>query len=667
MRRLPWALLALPALALARLLPEHGLGLGLRLAAATVVLLVPGALVARALGQPGGAATLAWSLGALFLALGLVFALHTALWPALVVLGAVSVGVLPAALRRRRERPPRGFALVLVGGIALGVAVWYVAGALEGDALFHLARVRKLDAFGDLSLASVNEFRDGGLHPGYAFPLWHGLLALVAKLAGVDAASVLLHEASILVPLACLLAYEAGIRVFGSVAGGVSVLVSQVAITCLAAGHGGAYVSLALPATAARQLLATAALALVFAYVAEREWPALAAVVPATLALTLVHPTYVLFLGVPLAGYLAVTAAFRREDLRRAALVLGAYAVTAIASLVPLRSLARETASFTPSAAERLRGLEHYASQLDVFSTDRYRVAPEVFGRTGAVAVAALVLLPLAACSARRRAGALVLGGSLAVFALTMPSVVFPEVADLVSLSQARRLAGFLPFAFAFAAGMAVLASLLRLWVLPAALGVGIGLQLAYPGHFGAGLRDGGPALATWLGAFGAVAALVASVAAARRFRLDVRAGTLGALAACLFVLPVAAHGFSEWSAEKGGGRYDLTPGLVAALRERVPAGAVVFADLETSYRIAAFAPLYVAAAPPEHVADTTKNRPYARRDDVRRFLRTGDLAIALRYGANWLVVRRDARIRVSAPRVYADRRFVLHWLGPAS
>ena len=36
---------------------------------------------------------------------------------------------------------------------------------------------------GDLSLAPVDEFADGGLHPGYAFPLWHGFLALVAKVA----------------------------------------------------------------------------------------------------------------------------------------------------------------------------------------------------------------------------------------------------------------------------------------------------------------------------------------------------------------------------------------------------------------------------------------------------------------------------------------------------
>jgi hypothetical protein len=107
-----------------------------------------------------------------------------------------------------------------------------------------------------------------------------------------------------------------------------------------------------------------------------------------------------------------------------------------------------------------------------------------------------------------------------------------------------------------------------------------------------------------------------------------------------------------------------LTPGLVEALRERVPEGAVVFSDLETSYRIAAFAPVYVAAAPPAHVADTDDNRPYERARDVRRFLRTGRLEIPRRYGADWLVMdRRDFRVRMPRRPVYEDGRYSLYRL----
>ena len=61
-------------------------------------------------------------------------------------------------------------------------------GVVAGDGLFHEARVRKLVELGSLHLRTVDEFRDGGLHPGYAFPLWHGFLAVVAKLSGLDPA-----------------------------------------------------------------------------------------------------------------------------------------------------------------------------------------------------------------------------------------------------------------------------------------------------------------------------------------------------------------------------------------------------------------------------------------------------------------------------------------------
>ena len=64
---------------------------------------------------------------------------------------------------------------------------------MQGDGLFHLARARKLLELDALSLERVSEFADGSLHPGYAFPLWHGFLALVSKLAGVDPTDVVLR------------------------------------------------------------------------------------------------------------------------------------------------------------------------------------------------------------------------------------------------------------------------------------------------------------------------------------------------------------------------------------------------------------------------------------------------------------------------------------------
>jgi len=74
-----------------------------------------------------------------------------------------------------------------------------------------------------------------------------------------------------------------------------------------------------------------------------------------------------------------------------------------------------------------------------------------------------------------------------------------------------------------------------------------------------------------------------------------------------------------------------------------VPPRSVIIAPLETSYRILALAPVYVVAAPVTHVADTKANRPYARRNDVERWLLTDDASIPRRYGATWAV--REGRL----------------------
>ena len=395
-------------------------------------------------------------------------------------------------------QPRAGTLLLLAGGVVLGVALWRVAPVLSGDALFHLARVRKLDAFDGLSLRAVDEFADGGLHPGYAFPLWHGFLALIARLAGVDPALVVLHEASVLAPLALLVAYEAGHAVFRSRAAGVAVAVAQVGLIALAPGSGGAYNALALPATASRQLLVPAVIALFFAYVRDRSRTILPALAAAGLALALVHPTYAVFLAVPLAGYLVARAIMARGELVPAAVAFGAFAAPMVAVSCALLPIVQKTVSHQPGEDALRAAFAKYPDQLDVISEASYRLAPEVFGRSGAIAIAALIMVPLAALVPLRRWSAFVLGGSLAVLAVTLTSALFPTFADLVSISQARRAAGFLPFAFAFAGGLIVLTSLLRWLVLPVALGAGIVLQLAFPGDFGYRLEGGGPAYVTW-------------------------------------------------------------------------------------------------------------------------------------------------------------------------
>jgi hypothetical protein len=658
-RGAPLLLLALPLLGVARLLPGHGVGLWLRLVAASLVLLLPGSLVARALRLRGASATVALGLGVLGPALLLVFLVHSSIWLALVVLAVVAVVALPFALRVVSGPPAWDTVAVALVGLGVGVLLWHVAGVVNGDALFHLGRVRKLDAFGDLHIRSVDEFRDGGLHPGYAFPLWHAFLALVAKLAGVDPTQVMLHEPSAVVPVAFAVVYEAGVALFRSAWLGVAVLAATVTAATFAPGHGGPYALLAQPGTFDRYVLVPAALTLFFLFLRHPGWSLALALAAVGVEVFLVHASTAVFLGIVLVGFVAARIVLARTDIRSAPEALASLFIPAGAALAWLFPIVSETASHSPSPGELRRSLMKYADELRVDSLHRYALRPEVVSRSGAIAVAALALVPLAGLAARQRWAAFVLGGTLAILGSELLVWVFPHFADAVSVSQGRRLAGFVPFAFALAGGAAVLVRLIGPLVLPLALGAGIGLQLAFPGDFGPGLREGGPAAVTWIAGIGGLVAVVVGLVLRRR--LDAR-GVLAAAAVVLFCVPVAVHGFRHWSPASTEDAHALTPGLISALREEVPKRAVVFSDLETSYRISAFAPVYVAAAPPAHVADTDANRPYARRISVNRFFGTGNLEILDRYHADWLVVDHQRfDTKPSWPLEYEDARYALY------
>jgi hypothetical protein len=629
------------------------------------VVLAPGALLARTLGVQRASAMLAWSLALVFAALAVTFLVHGSLTLTLVLLLMAGAAALVVGIQRGRPRGPAvaerlpGRGRVVAAGAVLGLLLWHVAGNVGGDGFFHLARIQKLLSFGDLTLGSTNEFPDGGLHPGYAFPLWHGFLALVAKVSGADPTDVVLHGPTVLAPLALLVAYEAGWALFRRAAPAATAAAAGVAIVAMAPGHGGALTALALPATASRQLLVPAALALALEAVRRPAPVLLASAAAASLALAAVHPTYALFLWVPLAGFLAVRWLWERRDAREGGLVLAALVVPAGLFFAWLLPVIGDTASVSPDAAERGRGFEQYAGQLNG-NPDRFSVVPELFGRTGAVAVAALLAVPLAGLATRRRWAAFVVGGSLAVFAICLLPWLFTPFSDAVSLSQSRRLAGFVPLTFALAGGMGVLARLVGRAVVPLALAAGIVFELAYPGDFGYRLEDGGPAWATWVAVVGALAAL------ALGFRRRPPLERTAALASALVLLPTYVHGLTHWSPSETRQPNPLSGGLIAAVQRGVPVGAVVYADPEASYRLGAVAPVRVCVNPPGHVADTVDNRPRERVEEFRRFARTGDLSIPRACGATWLVVDRERFPRLAPgglTAAYRDGRWVLYRL----
>jgi hypothetical protein len=468
----------------------------------------------------------------------------------------------------------------------------------------------------------------------------------------------MVHEPSALAPVAFAVAYESGVAVFRSARLGVAVLAASVAAAALAPGQGGAYALLAQPGTFDRYVLAPAAVTVFFLFVREPTWRLAATLGALGLEVFLVHASTAVFLALPLAGFVAVRALLARTDLRSGAAALASLLVPAGLALAWLAPIVGETASHSPSTSELRRSLAKYGSELDVDSLHRYSLRPEVISRGGAVAVAGLIAVPLAALASRRRWSAFVLVSSVVLLGIALLDVVFPHFADAISVSQARRGTSFLPVAFALAGGAAVLARFIGPLVVPVGLAAGIALQLAFPGDFGR-FDGGGPAAATYVAAVGAIVGIGVGIFLHRRY--DLR-GWLAAAAVSLFTVPVAVHGFANWSAATTSDPRALTPGLIAALREGVPKRAVVFSDLETSYRISAYAPVYVAAAPPAHVADTTANRPYARRLSVNRYFGSGDVRIPERYRADWIVIdtqRFDARPPWRL--LYRDERFALY------
>ena len=214
-RALPLGWLVAPALlGIGWLLPAEGFGLFVRLAGATACLLLPGALIARAFRLSGLAPAFVASLAALFAGMAIMFAVHGSLWLAFAVMFGSRRRAIPS---RSGRRASESRSRLSVGALGLAAGICSAsAAAFGGDAFFHIGRIRKLVEPGSISLRSLDEFRDGGLHPGYAFPLWHGFMALMTKPAGPTRTRSSLDAPTVLLPLSFVLVFEAGTILFRS-------------------------------------------------------------------------------------------------------------------------------------------------------------------------------------------------------------------------------------------------------------------------------------------------------------------------------------------------------------------------------------------------------------------------------------------------------------------
>ena len=106
----------------------------LQLFVGTAVLLAPGWAIGR-----GAAEAFTWSVGLVAAALAITFAVHGSL---LLTLALVLAAGAVALVVRRKNLVTFRHKLIVLCGLALGGAVWFIEGIVRGDALFHLARMR---------------------------------------------------------------------------------------------------------------------------------------------------------------------------------------------------------------------------------------------------------------------------------------------------------------------------------------------------------------------------------------------------------------------------------------------------------------------------------------------------------------------------------------------
>ena len=117
---------------------------------------------------------------------------------------------------------------------------------------------------------------------------------------------MVLHLPTVLMPLVAVVGFEAARLIFRRTVPAAVATAAGVAIVGMAPSHGGALTALALPATASRQLLVPAALALALEAMRRPSRAAFASAAAASFVLAVVHPTYAIFLWIPFAGFVGV-------------------------------------------------------------------------------------------------------------------------------------------------------------------------------------------------------------------------------------------------------------------------------------------------------------------------------------------------------------------------
>lgn len=356
--------------------------------------------------------------------------------PILWTFGAYAlVGALLLAWMARRERrrghAKRGVDVAGVSGWTIAVVGIATAAAvglrtrLAFDSLFHLGMIRRIAELDHPHFDNLDRIIDAGINPAYALPSWQAALAAIARLTGLDPATVLEAAAIVAVLLAACAAAAFGRALTGTVAGE---LTGAAAYTWLRVafprreleGDGVAYAPI--PGNIALDVLLPLLLVTAVLLLRTRRGTARdgGVVALAAIAMTLIvvlhanYAVYVAIIGVGAALWLVAAGPWSRRIAARLGLVASSIAVpglVVLAALLPLLML-----------------LDHFGTQVEArIDYHLVHVAGMELIRPGhlydwfaAPGLVAILLLPFAAWISRGASRAVVAGGSLAVFAFAL-------------------------------------------------------------------------------------------------------------------------------------------------------------------------------------------------------------------------------------------------------
>jgi hypothetical protein len=640
-------------------------------------LILPGAVILRLLGWPRSPlaalpACAAWSLTALapgfilmlIVGQGLVVAVS---WLLLVI----AVGLILGRGKPVETEIQTVPLLLFCGGVALVSAyLWMGSWNNIGDAVEHIARIRKITEL-DPPARHLDQLGilppDTGLHPGYAFPLWHAGGGVIVWLSSLEETFMFRFWPTVLIPFVAAAVYRAGRVMFGCWPAGVATCVGYLGLFAFPFGAG-FFAQISYPGYIAIFLFWPLVIERTFVFLREGGWePALTAAA-ASFVVTAIHPSYTPFMILLIGAFVVTQTLVRRDrvDVRRSALALGAVTVPFLLFLIWLYPIAK-SASATVTG-----GANHFYSLVDSHG-DLVNMKPEWVTRGGAVAVAALLFVPLASAVTRTRAAAFIASATGVVILVLIVPYLFTPFADVESISQGRRFLFYLPFAFALTGGALVLARF-RYYAVAGALGLGILLYLIWPGEATYILRHPGPA---WLAWFAAISGLVVFAVGASR-RINVRYGNVWGLAIVVaLVLPTAVTGAADMQRYKGAPQ-EFNEGMLNAVRTYVTSDDVILALPKVGYRLSDRVPVYIVASAGGHGGNTKVNDQGDRRKAANDFFDGSTTpaqaqAIVDRWDVQWVLVRKDFP-QWSWPRayldrfqpVYEDKRYTLYPVDPA-